>query len=77
MGQMGDVTRTLYIYYHQYKPDILDVPDVVVLQPEGLETGVLLQPLDGVEAAVMEVQHGVQLRGHVQVVLPTNLLVER
>ncbi len=52
------------------------VPDVVVLQPKGFESGVIFQPFDGVEAAVMKVHHRVQLGGHVEVVLPANLLFD-
>jgi hypothetical protein len=52
----------------------LDYLDIVVFQPESFQSGVILKTFDDVEPAVVQVQDRVQLWGHVQVVLSTNLL---
>lgn len=56
-----------------YLPDIFDDFERVVLQPKRLQPRVILQILDLRQSFVVEVKDVVQVRSHVEIILPAVL----
>ena len=59
---------------NQTVPQIFDDFDGIVFEPDGFEPAVSFEVLDSFESLVMEVEDGVEVRRHVQVVVPAVLL---